>query len=573
MKWIVDKSSRTQGADLAGQLNLSPLAGALLFRRGIRDKQSAAAFLNPSLKDLPSPDLLPDMMPAVERIIKAIEDDQQITVYGDYDADGLTSTALLTHFLTSLGARVDNYIPHRLKEGYGLNKDAVSGLADLGTRLIITVDCGMSGHDAVALANERGLDVVITDHHKPPPNLPDALAVVNPKRKGTDPVLSGLAGVGVAFFLAAGIRQKMREAGIFNLNNQPAIATYLGLVALGTVADVAPVGGVNRVLVKEGLKHLDNSTWPGLKALKEVSALDGGLPLSARDIGFRMAPRINAAGRLDSPHKVLELLLAEDGHQADGLATYLDEQNSLRKKVQQKIIRQAQDMLEEEDQVGRHFVVLAGEGWHRGVIGIAASRIVEVTGRPAILLAIEDGKAIGSGRSIEGFNLFEALSRVSDMLDQFGGHDQAAGLRLDASRLPDLAQALEAIAAETLTEDDFEPRLEIDAFIEEDDLKQQLFDELELLAPFGNGNPEPTFGLEGLKVLSASVVGKNHLKLRLKKGARTLDTIGFGLGEMLTDLGPEITAAVRPLTNFYRGKVDRGWQVVDIKTGMSPLDP
>ncbi|MBW2060229.1 MAG: single-stranded-DNA-specific exonuclease RecJ, partial [Deltaproteobacteria bacterium] len=370
----------------------------------------------------------------------------------------------------------------------------------------------------------------------------------------------------VAFFLAGGLRKVIRDRAEVSCARLPELTSYLGLVALGTVADMVPLTRVNRILVSEGLKHLSNSAWPGLVALKEVSDLGPGRPVTATDVGFRLAPRLNAAGRLDSPQPGLDLLLTQDAGQAQVLAAILESHNNKRRQLQEQIVRQAKDILQDDLYDRRKFIILARENWHRGVLGIAASKLVETFHKPAILLSIKDGQAQGSGRSIEGFSLFEALNQCQTILDHFGGHDQAAGLALIAENVPRLAEALEEIAVRELGEKDLSPGLRIEAELSPEELTQGLVQQLLRLAPFGSGNPEPTLAVAGLKVLSCAIVGQNHLKLRLKGRNRILDIIGFGLGDLLPDLGPQVSVALRPLTSIYQGQVTHGWQAVDIKT-------
>ncbi|MBW2091681.1 MAG: single-stranded-DNA-specific exonuclease RecJ, partial [Deltaproteobacteria bacterium] len=550
---------------LARELDLPPLLASILISRGMSEPQEAGAFLLPSLRDLPDPYLLPDLDRAVDRLLRALGQGEEITIYGDYDADGLTSTALLADFLQKIGARVRTYIPHRLDEGYGLHVYAVETLAESGTKVLVTVDCGVSDHQSVMRARELGLDVIITDHHKVPDRLPKAGAIVNPKRHDSRFPQTELAGVGVAFFLAGGLWKALRDQNLVPPGRLPELTSYLGLVALGTVADVVPLTSVNRILVSEGLKHLSDPAWPGLSALKQISDLSPGRPVTARDVGFRMAPRLNAIGRLDSPQPGLEFLLALDLTRALNLGAILEECNTKRQQLQEQVVRQARHILDDDPPDERKFIVLAHEDWHRGVLGIAASKLVDIYHKPTILLSLENGEALGSGRSIEGFSLYEALDQCQHVLDHFGGHDLAAGLGLSEEKVPELAATLEEIAFRELGEEIRRPALRVAAVVSLEELNQDLILQLLRLAPFGMGNPEPTIAVCGLQVLSCAIVGQNHLKLRLKDKGRILDTIGFGLGDLLPDLGPQVSVALRPLTSVYQGQTTYGWQVVDIK--------
>ena len=564
MKWQVNRIDEQAATALAKELRVSRVLAGLLEGRGLSTPDQARSFLNPSLGHLPNPFLLPDMDKAVDRLLLALANQERMTVYGDYDADGLTATALLSEFLTSMGAEVGTYIPHRIEEGYGLNTNAVEKLAQDGTRLLITVDCGVSDYDAITRANELGLDVIVTDHHQIPPRLPAALAVINPHRADSRFPQKSLAGVGVAFFLAGGLRQRLRESGLVSKANQPELAPLLGFVAIGTVADVVPLTKINRILVSVGLAHLASPAYPGLVALKEAGALEAGRPPTARDVAFRLAPRLNAVGRLSSPLPGLELLLTRDPEEAHGMAASLEKLNDERRRLQAETVRQAEEMLESQGTEPEKIIVLAREGWRRGIVGLAASKLTEKFHRPAILLVLEDGQAVGSGRSVAGFNLFRALDQCRDLLDRFGGHEQAAGLALPAQQVPELALALANVAAQEIDGDQIEPLLNIDAMVTLEDL-DHLQLELPRLAPFGQGNPEPILALPGLTTISAGCVGSNHLKLTLGQNGRTMDTIAFNQGHLLPDLGPRVAAAIQRHTSIYRGQTRHGWKVVDVK--------
>jgi single-stranded-DNA-specific exonuclease len=559
-RWRMARVDSEAAAELGRALGLSPVAAGMLVRRGYGDPDGARAFLNPSLKDLPNPRSFTDMDQAVDRILTAMDNKEPIAVYGDYDADGLTATALLCILFRTLGISPVPYIPHRLEEGYGLNEKALEQLAQQGIKLVVTVDCGVSDHSAIKKARQLGMSIIITDHHQLPPSLPKADAVINPQRDGRE--LRILSGVGVAFFLAGGIRQALRERG--NAGHEFNLAPMLSLVALGTVADVMPLTGVNRILVTMGLKHLARPPLPGLTALKKAAAVEPDRDMTARQVAFRLAPRLNAAGRMGSPQPGLDLLLTDAPDQADALASELEGLNRERRRMQAQTFKQAMAMIDPDDS-GRT-IVLAREGWSRGVVGLAASKLAEIYRRPSILLALEDGMAIGSGRSIAGFNLFAALSQCRDLMVRFGGHEQAAGLSIDPQNLPDLTKAFEDVAQREIDDSILIPTLEIEAEVTLDELQGGLMDELSRLAPFGTGNPEPVLALREMKVVSACAVGgQSHLKMCLSQNGRTLETIGFGLGSVLPDLGPRVRVAVTRHTSQYRGRTTHGWKIVDIQ--------
>ena len=565
MEWRYNKVDQDVKTVLARELGISQIAAGMLLRRGANEPEAARDFLDPSLKRLPNPFLMADMERAVDRLIIAIGNRELITVYGDYDADGLTSTALLYDFFKSVGGNVSNYVPDRLEEGYGMNPGAVERLAAGGTKVIVTVDCGVSDWEAVEKARQLGVEVIISDHHQIPPRLPQAHAVINPQRKDCGFPKSGLAGVGVAFFLAGGIRQAMRERGMLSRGEQPEILPLLGLVAIGTIADVAPLTGVNRILVSHGLLQLARPDRPGLAALKEVGAIEPGRPVTAREVAFRLAPRLNAAGRLQSAAPCLDLLLTRDMDQARIRAAELEEFNLERRRLQQKTYEEALALIEEKLDSDFRTIVLAKEGWLKGVVGLAASRLVEKYRRPAILLSLENGLAKGSGRSVEGFNIFKALDECRDLMIRFGGHEQAAGLTLEQDHTPLLARAFEEIARRELDLATLEPFLKIEDRITLDDLANGLTAELTRMAPFGQGNPDPVFALYGLDVISAGVVGSGHLKLTLAQNGRSIELIGFGLGSKLPELGRRVRTAVQRHTSVFRGRTINGWKMLDIE--------
>jgi len=368
----------------------------------------------------------------------------------------------------------------------------------------------------------------------------------------------------VAFFLAGGLRQAFKDSGLFDEKTRPELAPHLGLVALGTVADVAPLTQVNRVLVAEGLKHLAATASPGLAALKEISALPAGRPLTAVDIGFRLAPRLNAIGRLGSPQPGLDLLLTEDPDQARALAEILEQNNRKRKELQETVVKEAITLLEEAGP-DRKIIILGSENWHRGVVGIAASKLVDIFHRPAILMSFNENLALGSARSIQGFSIFKALCQLDGLLMNFGGHDLAAGLTLEAGNLASFTEAIEAIANAAISREDLLPRLNIEAEAGLRDLSQNFMFHLSKLQPFGPGNPEPVIAVHNLNCLSAAIVGQNHLKLRLEQNGQVLQTIGFGLGGLLPNLGPRVSAALTPQVSTYQGQTTQSWQVLDIK--------
>ena len=499
---------------LERELGVLPLTARLLAVRDLPDAEAARAFLSPTLATLLDPFLMDGMDLAVERIARAVRDREPIAIYGDYDVDGLTATALLTRFFGALGTEVTSYIPHRLDEGYGMSMQGVESLQQRGTRLVITVDNGIGCAAEVGRAHELGMDVVVTDHHQPEGRTPEAAAVVNPNRADCPYPFKNLSGCGVAFKLAHALA---RHLGLDAAQAKPLLFSLLDLVALGTVADVMPLTGENRPLVRHGLYELERTRKPGLRALVNMLGV-GDKPFSPETVGFILAPRLNAAGRTGNATDALDLLLTENEARAWELAKYLDHLNQDRRKLESDVLEEALAQLAEDPCPAEELPVLvvAGEGWHAGVVGIVASRLVDRFGRPAVVLGIEGDTARGSARSIEGFDLLAALTLCSDLLSEFGGHRMAAGLSLPASRCGALRDALRHHVADLLEPGTLKPRLDIDTHAEASELTVASLRQIDGLRPFGQGNPAPIVVLENCRLVSEPVeVGGKHLKMRL----------------------------------------------------------
>ncbi|MFC1884719.1 single-stranded-DNA-specific exonuclease RecJ [Thermodesulfobacteriota bacterium] len=560
--WNIKPSSPLAG-ELAGQAGITPFLAQLLINRGISDKADAGLFLDPRLAHLPDPMLFMDMQKAVSLIIGAIEKGEKITVFGDYDADGITATTLLLRFFSSLGVPADYYIPDRLGEGYGLNREAVKKIHARGTRLIITVDCGISDSAEIVLAKDLGMDMVVTDHHKIPENFLPECPVINPHRKGCPFPFKPLSGVGVAFFLAVAVRGALRKTGRFEEEPEPDLREYLDLVALGTVADRVPLMGLNRTLVKSGIKLISNSKWPGIRAMIDVSGVKGP-EISGEDIAFKLAPRINAPGRIDDPQMSMEILNTVDIPIAQKLAVRINAVNNRRQALEKQILDKAENMIGEQGsgQDSRTFI-LASEEWHRGVLGIVASKLAEKYHRPVLLFSIEDGIAVGSGRSIEGFNLYDALFRIDHLFEKFGGHAMAAGFTINYENLDMLSGELEDLAREMLSDDDLIPSLDIDAEVPTADVGFEMIHQINELAPFGEGNPEPVLLSRSMKVVESRVVGQDHLKLTVSKEGRTFEAIGFGMAEMQPLFGEMLDMVFTPQINRWQGYESVQLRIVD----------
>ena len=545
------------------ELGISTTIAQLLINRGITDLAAARKFLFDDAVNLPDPFLLKDMGKAVERIIHAIQKQEQITVYGDYDVDGITACSLLCKTLKRLGAMVDYYIPERQSEGYGLNIDALTTLQRSGTRLLITVDCGISSFSEVS-ACQNILDIIITDHHQPPALLPPAYAIINPKQPDCPYPEKQLAGVGVAFKLCQALWQQQHS-------DVAPFTDDLELVAVGTVADIVPLQGENRTLVKAGLAALSDTANLGLQALKEVCGLTGK-PINSGHVAFTIGPRLNAAGRVGLASAGVELLLTTDAAVAQRLAQQLNQENSNRQAIEKEILLAAEDELKQVDVQAAKVLVVAGEGWHSGVIGIVASRLVDKYYRPVVIISVEQGIGKGSCRSIAGFDMVQALTECQDLLIKFGGHRQAAGLTIAASHIPELRRRLEAIAAVQLSAADYIPLLKIDCDLPLTEINSALLEELSVMAPHGQGNPSPLFAGRAIALADVRTLGQQqqHLKLQLHTGAKHTirDVVAWNMGPLagqLQDIAA-IDLVFLPQYNEWKGKKTIQLQAKDLRS-------
>ncbi len=569
MRWKVAAADEEAAARLAAQLSVSPVIAQLLLNRGHCDPAEARRFLQPVLDNLREPESLDGIEPAVARISQAVQRGEKILVYGDYDVDGMTSAALLHHLFAQLSTSVSLFLPRRIEEGYGLNADSLRTFRDQGVNLVITADCGIGAAEEARLARELGIDLIITDHHEPEGPLPDAVAVINPKKHGSLYPFRDLAGVGVAFKLAWAVAKSFSGQKKVTPEFREFLLNAVGLVALGTIADVAPLVGENRVFVAHGLSALANTRLPGVRALMSVSGIAESF--TARDVAFRLAPRLNATGRLNEPGLGLELLITESYGRALEIARDLDTKNRERQAIERSILDAARRMIREKPDVeARRTIVLVGQDWHVGVIGIVASRIAEEFYRPTILMNLEDGVAKGSARSIPPFHIFEALKSCGDVLLSYGGHAQAAGMSCEASKLEAFREALEA-AAGALTEEDLTPAMTVDAEVPLPMLDATLVNELDYLAPFGEGNPQPRFATVGLSLAGRPRrVGSDgqHLSFVVRGGGASARAIAFGWGEFADRLMGHrgtISVAYEPKIDTYTGGRDVQLVVRDVR--------
>jgi len=533
-KWRILKPDKKLAENISKALNCSPLIASLLVNRGIFSSKDAHDFLNISLDNIRHPFSMKDMDTAVSRIYKAIKFHEKILVFGDYDVDGVTSTALLMEFLRHTGADVSYYIPHRTKEGYGLQKSHITGIAvPAGINLIITVDCGSSSHEAVKAALEAGIETVITDHHMVPEKLPEAIAVINPKRSDCSSGFHDLAGVGVAFYLVICLRKFLRDMRFWESRPEPNLKNLCDLIALGTVADMVPLKDENRIFTKTGLDLINSGSRTGISALIKESGSNKYL-FDSEEIAFRLAPRINALGRIDHAKEAVELLLSDDPGASGKIARQMNMMNAKRQTIERKILDDILEYIDSNpDALEHQSIVLSNQSWHQGVLGIVASKMVEKFHRPVVLFAEKDGFAKGSGRSIPSFNLYEGLKACSKALEGFGGHSMAAGLSIKIDNLGLFKKEFEKTVAKMSLPEDSLPFVSIDHELEFNDINPNLIDEIESLKPFGAGNPEPVFLARNVTVISSEIVGENHRRMILSqtsgKEEKTYNAIHFNV--------------------------------------------
>ena len=565
-RWHLKAIDESTAHRFAAGLKLSPLIARILTLRGFTDNDATRCYLSSSLRsDLPSPFEMADMDAAVRRIVDAVRNNEQIGIWGDYDVDGTTGASVLVSFLREIGGQPIYHVPHRIEEGYGLNVEGLKRLHERGARLVVTVDCGISNAKEVAAASEFGLDLVVIDHHQPPNELPRAVAVVNPHRKDCAFPDKGMCAAGLAFYLVIGLRAKLREAGWFKNGVAPDIRHFLDIVTLGTIADMVPLKGVNRTLIKRGLSELGVSTRPGVVALKRVAGIADG-EVSAGQVGFRLGPRINAAGRVDYGIKVVELLTTDSNETAQRIAQELEEHNLERRAIEAQVQQHALGQADAALAAGnRHSLVLAGEGWHPGVLGIVASRVVERYYRPTVVIGFNDGVGKGSARSIRGFHMVEAFRDCAEHLEKFGGHEFAGGLSIRPEQLGPFTAAFEDAARQTLSSEQLSPLLEIDAQLNFAQLTLPLMRELEVMQPFGVGNPEPLFATFAAEVCERKVFSAG-VRLRLRQGGKTVSGVIFGVGDDYPGRPGEILDVAYRLTeNEWNGSTSVELKIADVR--------
>jgi len=546
--WAIKQFDKAEVVRLAKETGISPHIAIILYNRGIRDVESIKKFLACDLGDLHDPYLLMDMDKAVERINRAKENGEKITIYGDYDVDGITSIAILYKQLQRMGIEVGYYVPDRNTEGYGVNREALDNIKADGTTILITVDTGITAVEETVYARSIGMDIIITDHHECKETIPDAYAAIDPKRKECKYPFKHLAGVGVTFKLIQALEPETPVAELMD--------RYADLLCLGTVADISPLVDENRIMVKVGLDKIANTENVGLKALLDV-AITNGKPVSTSTIGYVIAPRINASGRLGCASRSVDMFLTDDKNKAVELAEELCRENIIRQQTEQQMFKEALEYLEAHPEIkDDEVIVIPHENWHHGIVGIVSSKITEKFYKPSILFAVDGEVAKGSGRSINGYNLFEALEYSSDLLDKFGGHELAAGLTMQTANIEEFRKKINSYKAETEAEEEKVPTINIDAFIKPAFISIETVEDINSLNPYGVDNPPPVFAVRNIKIHKISTMSEGrHLRMTLLKDGKYFDTVGFGMGDYFEYLkeGDMTDVAFGMDINDYKG--------------------
>jgi single-stranded-DNA-specific exonuclease len=545
--------------EISQDLDISEPLAQMLINRGVKSVQEAHKFLDCNLSNLHNPFLLQGMKKAIHRIKKAIAREEKIMVWGDYDIDGISAVCLLICVLKKMGAQVCYYLPNRLEEGYGLNKKGIRQAKKKGVQLLITVDCGISALEEIDYLNKLGIDTIITDHHQPKVGkLPQAWAIINPLQKGCLYPYKYLSGVGLAFKLACALTDDQNSI----------LEDHLDIIALGTIGDIVPITGENRILAKHGLGRFAQTKKPGLKALMDISGLSNR-EINARHIGYILGPRINASGRLGSPEDSLRLLFAQTQERAYHLAQKLDRGNRTRQKMESQTFQEAIELVERQINFKEHSIIVLGAAhWHQGVVGIVASRLVERYLRPTIVVTLADDFGHGSGRSIGNFHLLEAVTRCKDLLEEYGGHRQACGIRIKQDRFQEFFRAINQVTKEMLMPEDLVPTLEIDFQLPLYNLDFDFINQLDMLSPFGTDNPPPLICSSGLKVRTkASLIGGNHVKFWVTDGRLTCEAIGYNKASSfpLVKAGQTVALAYSPSINCWQGNFSIQLKIEDLK--------
>ncbi len=569
-RWRLSEVDPAVQVRLSSELGLPPILSQILTSRDILEIDDAKRFLSPSLADLHNPFLMKDMRTGVNRVVRALRNRESIVVYGDYDADGITSVVILLKFLRLLDPSVSYHIPDRIGEGYSLNRAAIDRFKNRGVNLIVTVDCGISDLEEVAYASSLGIDTIILDHHEVPASLPAAVAVINPHRADCPFPFKDLAAVGIAFNFLIALRGVLREEGFWNDRTYPNLRQSLDLVALGTIGDISPLVDENRIFAKIGMELVTEGRRAGIRALKEVCGIESQVVESTK-ASFNLIPRINAAGRVASPREAVDLLLTEDMNAARLLARQLDAYNRRRQDIEREILAEILREIESTiDHENARSLVFASTRWHPGVIGIVASRLVDRYYRPAILISLKDGIGKGSGRSIADFDIYRGLQRCDSLLLSFGGHRFAAGISIREENIPDFRDLLESVIQEETQASDMVSQTLIDAECRLQDITHGLLSQIEALAPYGACNPEPVLCVRNVNVVSPSVVGNNHLRMRINASGVHCNSIWFSKGHYLeTITGLPVDIAFTPQINTWNGLSDIQLKMHDVAISSS----
>ena len=545
-KWQINEADENKINEIQEKYNINKLLATILVNRNITEKEQIRLFLEPTRKDFHDPFLITDMKKAVQRIIQAIEKQEKVTIYGDYDVDGITSITVLKSFLQDRGLEVKSYIPNRLEEGYGLNKEAIKKIKNQGCELMITVDCGISGVEEIEYAKSLKIETIITDHHEPGNQLPDALAVIDNKRKDSNYPFRELAGVGVVFKLiqAIGITLGLKEEEYLK---------YLDIICVGTISDIVPLVDENRVITKLGMMLIQQTKNIGLRSILNSS---GYKKIDSSTISFGVAPRINACGRMGKAEEALELLLSKNINEVNELTRKLNEHNRIRQETEKNIFENAVEQIQKEHLDEKNTIIVGGKQWHHGVIGIVSSKITEMYFKPSILLSFgEDGIGKGSGRSIPGFDLHEALMKCTNSLEKFGGHSMAVGITIKQEQFEKFKEQFELIAQEAHI-DKIMPVIQVDSKIDLKNISKEMVESLKQLEPFGEGNRVPVFEFKNLKIDSIRALSEGkHLKLTLKDNNTIINGIGFNLGYLGEEyrIGDKIDIVGTIEINSYNG--------------------
>ena len=550
---------------LSKEFGIHPIISQILVNRGILDIEAARRYLHPSLNDLHSPFLMMDMKKGVSRLLKAIHNHEEIIIYGDYDADGITSVVILYKFIKEITPHINYYIPDRVQEGYGLKIPAIDKFKNNNVKLLITVDCGISDVEQIAYAQSIGIDTIILDHHEISGPLPPAVASINPNREDCSFPFKGLAGVGIAYNFLIALRGSLNKEGFWKDRIHPNLKEYLDIVALGTIGDMAPLIDENRIFAKIGLELITESQRPGIKALKEVSGVDNQ-PIDSFKASFSLIPRINAAGRIASALDAVKLLLADDMAEARMLAEKLDSYNRNRQLMEKKILNEILERINNNNDIEKmNAFVFASDKWHPGVIGIVASRLVELFNRPAFVISLNNGVGKGSGRSISDFNIYKGIQQCAPLLLSYGGHYHAAGISIKEENIDEFARLLDEIIQNSFEFTHQSSPIIIDSECQISDISLNLIEQLDILAPFGSKNPEPLLYARNIKVSSPIIVGNSHLKMWVNSNGTSFDSIWFNMGKHLTELNDaNIDIVFTPQINNWNGSPNIQLKMKDV---------